>query len=269
VIECSRFTDSGLEGTTSMGLHLKVSGHVADITVRDSLFEDDDCNTYTIGVGTSNDDLAEDYASVKVYRTTFRTDCVHDVYCDCCYDSEFYNNVFYRYPELQNNAGSFMTFSDSLAGRARYGHNRIFNNTFADLTGSEWSGALVSFGSLQLDDNEMFNNLFYVTGEPVAVASEDCARFGGTGGPDFDSNFVYTPDDASPFMPDCTAGTGNSTVFNVDPGTADASSGDFSITVESSVYGLGRREGAPEADFTGAPRPDPPSIGAFDVPPAD
>lgn len=265
VVECSRFSDSGRSGETSLGIHLKISGHVSSAIVRNNLFEDDNCDTYTLGVTSSNDDVATEYASLEVYGNVFRTDCAMDIECGACNHSAIYNNVFERLPDRHNNTGYVVHFGDAAQNAARFGSNRVFNNTIVDVHNSGLEGGIVAFDNDQLADNEVYNNLFYSTNAAVNVVGAACERFGGAGGSGLKHNFIYTPNDATPAMPSCAASSGNSTTYDVAPGLAAAADGDYHITSDSRVAGAGSAAGAPANDFDGYPRPSSPSIGAFDV----
>ena len=63
------------------------------------------------------------------------------------------------------------------------------------------------------------------------------------------------------------AGTGN---INADPKFVSAAAGDLHLTPGSPCLGKGTTTGAPSTDFDGNPRPNPPSMGAYElgVPPA-
>lgn len=268
VVECSHFTDSGMDASgKSLGLHLKISGHVSGMIVRDNVFDDDNCGTYTIGAGSSNDDLAEDYAKLKVYRNTFRTSCVTDIECGSCSNSEIHDNLFVRRRAGSDGIGNFLQIVNDVPSGSRFGNNSVFNNTFIDEVNNTGVDALFRIGADQLDNNLFYNNVIYTTNPSpyVPFLNGDCTRFGGSGGPGFHNNFIYTTN--ASFISPCSAGIGNSSVFNVAPGFINMDAGYFDITTSSPLYGAGRSTDATTSDFNNALRPSPPSIGAFDVAP--
>jgi hypothetical protein len=265
--ECGTYTDSSLDSDgVSIGLYIKISGYHTGMKIRNNTFYDDKCNTYVIGAGTSNDGLVGEYAEAEIYNNVFETPCPVTIASTLFKNTKIYNNLF----NYKNYAGGwgdhFISLEKADYSASTLGNNEVYNNNFIcnerycpDDMGESFFINVVDQGS----NNKFFNNLFYSNNSNVILFENTCNQFG-TGGADFDNNFVYTPNDASPQMLNCSGGSGNSRVFNINPKLKDALHGDYTLLSNSPLINNGRVLGAPGFDFLNNPRGSNPDIGAFE-----
>jgi hypothetical protein len=162
-----------------------------------------------------------------------------------------YNNEFYRvglqYLAVRN-------------GEAPASDAWFFNNTLISISYGGTAFTLEGTG------HRVFNNLFYYEsgagGADLITGGDAACDTLGTGGEDFEHNFVYSTD-ASPVLPTC--GSNNSMTLDVLPGFVSYVSTNYHIVSASAAAGFGTADGAPTVDIEGVARPNPPSAGAYDV----
>jgi hypothetical protein len=211
-----------------------------------------------IDIGSGGEDPVEYCDGLEISGNTFKSDCPSDISLEMTQHARIFNNLFVISSNgRSDNIGIIGTNNHS--NEAPMSDVWFFNNTV-------YCGAncgdnyLFSFVG---NDSRFFNNLIYYAPSASGLL-EGCTSFGGANGPNFDNNFLYAPQ-SGPRFPNCSAGSGNATVFNRDPGFVAAPSGDFHITASSPAAKFGTAADAPAIDYDGVTRPSTPSAGAFDV----
>ncbi len=268
VFECGSFTDSSVDANgVSQGIFLKLSGHHRGVIVRNNHFYGDRCNTWVLGATTSNDDgVVDEFVEAEIYNNRFDASCPRMIYGEFFRNTKIYNNIFdFRTP---NGGYGYQFIQLNRIGYAAnpLGNISIFNNHFVcnqnycpdDQGASHW---------IELNDqgtsNKFFNNFFYTASTNVTLFGGTCGQFGANGA-DFNNNFVYAPNDATPGMLSCPGGSGNSASFATDPRLMSVAGGDYRPQANSPLVNSARAAGAPLFDFLGNPRDAQPDIGAFE-----
>jgi hypothetical protein len=266
--ECGTYTDSSLDSDgVSVGLFLKLSGYHTGVIIRNNTFYDDKCHTYVIDGGTSNDGLVGEYAEAEIYNNVFNTPCPITISGTTFRNTKIYNNLF-NYKNYEGGEGYFfisLTKADYSA--SILGNNEIYNNNFVcneRYCPDSWGEGFFINMNDQGSNNKFFNNLFYSNRSSIRLfeSINVCNQFG-INGADFNNNFIYSPNDATPGMVNCSGGRGNSQIFNINPQLRDALHGDYVLLSTSPLINKGR-VGAPSFDFSNNPRDSAPDIGAFE-----
>ncbi len=212
-------------------------------------------------------------AGAQVYRNRFLG--VSGVYNELGADIDVFNNVF-DFTNCSSDCRGAMRqhYQAAASDDIPISNVRIFNNTIYK------GGGPSAFPVISSDNpgtptrplpknNAIFNNLIYNMDSGTAsifLASQTGCGGYGTNGANIRNNFIYTPNDSTPELLSCSGSTGNSAApYNVNPGLVAVGSADFSLSSGSVLLGRGIGAGAPVEDFVRNARPNPPSIGAFDL----
>ncbi len=262
VFEYGRYTRSSVgDGGLSMGTFINISGQNEDLVIRNNVFEDTDCGTYVVDVGSGDEDPVEYCDGLEISGNLFRTDCALVFNLAMTQHARVFNNLIVADGDGRSDDLRILSVNNE-SGEAQSSDVWFFNNTVYCAENCGSSSQFYFEGS----DHRFFNNLIaFLPSGPPLVSDSNCSHFGGANGPDFHHNFLYAPD-SSPRLPDCSAGTDNSTTFNLDPGFAAPENDDFHISASSPAAGFGASTDAPATDYDGTARPSPPSAGAHDVP---
>jgi hypothetical protein len=262
VFEYGRYSRSSVGSNgLSMGTFLNISGQNESIVIRNNVFEDARCATYVIDIGSGDEDPVEYCDGLEISGNLFRTDCALAMNLAMTQHARIFNNVIVVESDGRSDDARILDANNE-SGEAQTSDIWFFNNT---VYCPQNCGSSSQF-SFEGNDHRFFNNLIaHLPPGPSIVDDSSCSHFGGENGPDFDHNFLYAPN-GSPRLPTCSAGTGNSTTFALDPGFAAPEGGDFHVAASSPVAGFGSSTDAPATDYDGLLRPSPPSAGAYDVP---
>lgn len=277
VIECGRYQINS-DNAPGIGNAIKAA-QGTDIIVRDNVFQQmgtrrSDYNGLSFNAHTSTIRQGVDGAAVYRNRFLLNNGAVLAVESKLGRNIDIYNNII----DLSGPIVEGSSYATALSIRqeseapivAEPDNVRFYNNTIYVSPTARLNTIDVTDGN----GHEIYNNLILSTvsnsadgGDGAVVFSTNsCARFG-TNGANVHNNVVSTPNDSSPGITNCSAanwlpGSG----WNTNPGLVSAAGGDFSLSSTASyAFGRGTATGAPPADFTRATRPNPPSVGAFDI----
>jgi len=273
VIECSLIEFNG----TRMGNLIKPS-RGTNMTIQDSVFRvTTSMDGDVIGVGTHNGAGTEGQIGLTIRRNRFEMPGTvwSPIGLSNAQQVVIENNVAILPGQVGggfqhgfigwqgNTTGNGIALSDITIR-----NNTVYRTGAGGTSGSgmlnEAGGSISAFSNVSV-----YNNLFYDLGAGSAtifsMGVSGCGGYGSNGS-NIKNNWVYTPNDSTPSLANCSGTTwANSAPYNQDPGLVDAANGNFALATTSPLKGKGISASALTTDIMQNARPSPPSIGAYDV----
>ena len=176
-----------------------------------------------------------------------------------------------------NTATLVLTNCDLIANYANIGGGGLYNEGTATLTNCTLVGNAAAAGGPSGSGGGLYNAMGMVMLTNCSLSSNS-AYLGGGGLVNY-ATVVLTNDilyhdgggevagaGVMATYCDIQGGYAGASNINADPLFQQAGSANLRLQLNSPCFGAGTSSGAPATDHDGNPRPDPPSIGAFDVP---
>jgi hypothetical protein len=274
-VECSQIDYAGIH----MGNFIKLA-RGSNATVQDSVFNVSvDTDGDIIGVGTHNGAGTEGIVGLTIRRNRFNLPGTSwgAIGLSNAQNVLIENNV----AMLRGQVGGiyqrgFLSWQGNSTGNGiplqniAIRNNTVYRTAVGGTSGSgminEAGGSVSAFSGASLTNN-LFFDLGAGSATIITMGTSGCGGYG-SGAANIRNNWVYTPNDSTPMLwgSSCTAATGaNPSPYNQDPGLVDPANGNFALAPGSALAGRGIAASTLTTDIVNAPRPNPPSIGAYDL----